>query len=131
MNAWSFFSLLIWQIILAATLWYLREPLIQLLLRRKISAKWNDKEITIEGASSESSEKEMREAAKELQAIIRRKGPHSFEYFRNNTNIRYSDEEFHKIIETYPDCFQEVRIIQHDQDGNRIIPGRPGIRLLS
>jgi hypothetical protein len=61
---------------------------------------------------------------------ILRKGPRSFEWLRNETGIQLLDGEFDKVINENADVFARTRIIARDKHGRRIIPGRPGMKLL-
>jgi hypothetical protein len=81
-----------------------------------------------EEVAEDGAEQEMQEAADDIRDMLRRRGAHSFQYFRDHTRIKLSDEEFDELIRRNPE-FKKVTIIQRDEDGNRIIPGRPGIKL--
>lgn len=56
-------------------------------------------------------------------------GTHSFAWFREHTKLQLSDEEFLDIVKNRPRTFELVRIIDRDADGNRVIPGKKGVRL--
>jgi hypothetical protein len=52
----------------------------------------------------------------------------SFIYLRS-VGFTESDEEFEKLISTNNAIFRRVRIIRRDEQGNRQIPGWPGVAL--
>jgi trimethylamine:corrinoid methyltransferase-like protein len=58
-----------------------------------------------------------------------RSSAHSYEWIRSNTPLNYSDEEFEALFTKKPETFESVRIVRRDENGERIIPGKPGIRL--
>ena len=67
-----------------------------------------------------------------IQMILRRAlrgSAHSYDWIRSNTPLNYADSEFDKVISDNPDVFEYVRVIQRDEKGDRIVPGKPGIRL--
>jgi hypothetical protein len=54
---------------------------------------------------------------------------HSFNYIRKATGLRFTDEQFLKLIKENEDRLQFARIRRLDADGNRIRPGWPGMKL--
>ncbi len=54
----------------------------------------------------------------------------SFIYLRS-VGFTESDEEFERLISTNNAIFRRVRIVRRDEQGNRQIPGWPGIALTS
>jgi ppGpp synthetase/RelA/SpoT-type nucleotidyltranferase len=61
------------------------------------------------------------------QALGRRR--HSYEWIREKTHLTLTDEEFDKLVQSHPETFHSVRIVRHDESGERIVPGRPGLQL--
>jgi hypothetical protein len=55
--------------------------------------------------------------------------PHSFDYIRSTTGIEFTDEQFVAMIERDRGRFKLVRFVKRDDEGKRIRPGRPGVRL--
>ena len=54
--------------------------------------------------------------------------PHSFKALRER-GFTQSDAEFEKIIATHRALFRSGRIVRRDEQGQRVIPGWPGIDL--
>ena len=85
----------------------------------------------IEGAILEEDEQEnylySKWLAKKVAAKLRR-SPRSFEFLRSQ-GINFSDDEFRKLIAIHPDLFRGRRIRRHDEKGQRIPRGKPGIGL--
>lgn len=54
---------------------------------------------------------------------------HSFQYIRKATGLPLSDEQFLALIEQNGDRLQFTRILRKDTAGNRMRPGRPGVKL--
>ncbi len=58
------------------------------------------------------------------------KGVHSFDWLREKPIFeKYTDEQFESIILSNSKYFRKVKIIRHDDSGNRLIPGKDGIKL--
>ena len=66
----------------------------------------------------------------EKVAILLRRGPHSFEWFRQRTDLKFSDMEFRRLIRDNPNKFKYIRIASRDKEGNKVYGGPPGIKLL-
>jgi len=71
----------------------------------------------------------LEDAAEVLERLILQHGTHSFQYFRDHTPLQLSDRAFVALVNYYPNRFEIVRIIARDPHGDRVIPGRPGVRL--
>jgi len=54
---------------------------------------------------------------------------HSFQWFRDHTELKYSDDRFNEIISKNPELIKKVTIIKRDEEGNRIYPGLQGMKL--
>jgi hypothetical protein len=54
---------------------------------------------------------------------------HSFDHIRSSTGLKLTDEQFVSIIEKNPARFKLVHFVKRDDEGTRILPGRPGVRL--
>lgn len=65
----------------------------------------------------------------ELIEILSKEGSHSFKWFREQTPLKYTDNEFTKVIKENPDILRPVKIVIKDKEGKRIKPSRPGIKL--
>lgn len=57
-----------------------------------------------------------------------RSSPHSFEWFRKNTQLRLSDDDFRRVISAFPDLFRQVIVMRRDENGVRV-RGSPGVSL--
>lgn len=68
--------------------------------------------------------------AGDLERLVQelQRSPRSFRYLRT-IKFRYSDADFTKLIAPHPDLFRSTRIVRRDENGQRIIPGWPGIAL--
>jgi hypothetical protein len=55
--------------------------------------------------------------------------PHSFDHIRSTTGLKLTDEQFVAMIEKNPDRFKLVHFVKRDDEGAKILPGRPGVRL--
>jgi hypothetical protein len=55
--------------------------------------------------------------------------PHSFDHIRKTTGLELTDEQFVAMIEKNRGRFKLVHFVKRDQRGERILPGRPGVRL--
>ena len=54
--------------------------------------------------------------------------PRSFIYLRS-VGFTQNDEEFERLIVTNSSMFKRTRIVRREENGNRLIPGWPGITL--
>lgn len=67
----------------------------------------------------------------EISVIVSylQRSPHSFQWFRDNTEFQYTDQEFESLVGKHPDILQRVTIVSRDENKRRTIPGLPGLRL--
>lgn len=67
----------------------------------------------------------------ELNGIISYllRSPHSFQWFRNNTDFRYTDDQFDKLIAKHTGILEEVTIVRRDAERRECTAGLPGMRL--
>ena len=56
-------------------------------------------------------------------------GAHSFRHIRKTTGLRRTDDQFLELIEESEQRLRFTRIRRVDADGNRVQPGRPGVKL--
>jgi hypothetical protein len=63
-----------------------------------------------------------------IAAAVERK-PHSFDHIRRTTGLAFTDEQFVEMIEKNPRRFKLVHFVKRDDEGQQILPGRPGVRL--
>jgi hypothetical protein len=67
--------------------------------------------------------------ADQLAEIVKN-APHSFQVIRAQSSLKLTDDEFSALIRTNPNRFESVRFAKKDDHGDRILPGRPGVRLI-
>lgn len=60
--------------------------------------------------------------------ILNKYGHHSFDWFREHTDLNFSDSEFLEVIASTPKL-KFIRIVKNDDNGKRVFPGRPGVAL--
>jgi hypothetical protein len=64
-----------------------------------------------------------------MMASIIKQRPHSFQFIREATGLKLTDEEFTTMAKSDPARFKLVRLLKRDDEGARIPPGRPGVAL--
>jgi hypothetical protein len=67
--------------------------------------------------------------ADKLAEIVRH-APHSFQVIRAQGGLKLTDAQFSFLIQDNPDRFAAVRFAKKDDHGDRIMPGRPGVKLI-
>ena len=65
----------------------------------------------------------------EIMASIIKQRPHSFQFIREATGLKLTDQEFTAMAKSDPARFKLVRFLKRDDAGVRIRPGRPGVSL--
>jgi hypothetical protein len=65
----------------------------------------------------------------EIVASIIEQRPHSFQFIREATGLKLTDQEFTALAKSDSSRFKLVRFWKRDDDGVRILPGRPGVAL--
>jgi hypothetical protein len=65
----------------------------------------------------------------EIMASIIKQRPHSFQFIRQASGLKLTDQEFTAMAESDPGRFKLVRFLKRDDEGARIRPGRPGVAL--
>jgi len=65
----------------------------------------------------------------EIMASIIKQRPHSFQFIREATGLKLTDQEFTAIAKSDSARFKLVRFLKRDDEGVRILPGRPGVAL--
>jgi hypothetical protein len=63
-------------------------------------------------------------------AEIVKHAPHSFRAIRDQSSLKLTDAQFTALIRGNPDRFATVRFATKDAHGDRILPGRPGVKLI-
>lgn len=65
----------------------------------------------------------------EMIAAALDRGPHSFDYIRNTTGLRLTDDQFRAVVAAHGGRFKLVRFMKRNDEGEIIRPGRLGVRL--
>jgi hypothetical protein len=67
----------------------------------------------------------------ELNIIIYylQRSPHSFQWFRDNTEIQYTNEQFGTLLAKHPKILEPVTIVSSEEEKRKSTPGLPGMRL--
>ncbi len=65
----------------------------------------------------------------ETMASIIKQRPHSFQFIREATGLKLTDQEFKAMAKSDPARFKLVRFLKRNDEGVRILPGRPGVAL--
>ena len=133
MNVLEFISSFVWPVVAILAIVLFRKPITLLLLSLR-SFKWGDFAAQFEveddklprGIKNTDTEN----AVVILQGALSR-GAHSYKWIRDNTPLAMTDEELDDIIKNFPHAFESTRIVKRDSEGNRVIPGNPGMRLKS
>ena len=55
--------------------------------------------------------------------------PHSFQFIREATGLKLTDQEFTAMAKSDLTRFKLVRFLKRNDEGERIRPGRPGVGL--
>lgn len=64
-------------------------------------------------------------------AEIVKDAPHSFHGIRRRSDMKLNDAQFSVLIKQNPERFAGVRFSENDANGVRILPGLPGVKLIS
>lgn len=69
----------------------------------------------------------------EINAIVSylQRSPHSFKWFRDNTEFQYTDQQFNALISKHATLLERITIVSRDETKRRNTPGLPGMRLTS
>jgi hypothetical protein len=65
----------------------------------------------------------------EMMASAIQEKPHSFQFIREATGLKLTDQEFTAMAKSDLKRFKLVRFMKRDDEGARILPGRPGVAL--
>ena len=120
-NLWSAAA---WPVVFVIGLVLFRKPITKVMLSLK-SLRYKGLEMEIElPAPQETSDREIKIIVYYLQ-----RSPHSFQWFRDNTEIDYTNEEFGTLVATHPKILELVNIVSRDEEKRKSTPGLPGMRL--
>ncbi|PYS20760.1 MAG: hypothetical protein DMF72_20100 [Acidobacteria bacterium] len=113
---------LVWPIVVIVGIVVFRQPITTLVVSVK-RLRYKDLEIELV-APEEATEQETSAIVSYLQ-----RSPHSFQWFRENTDFQYTDADFEKLISKYPQMLEKITIVSRDETKRKTEPGRPGMRL--
>lgn len=113
---------LAWPVLTLMALWILYKPLDKLITSIKFM-RYKDIEIELVDPT-DVGKQEISIIASHLQ-----RGPHSFQWFRDNTEFKYKDEEFVKLVSKNPQLFETITIVSRDKNKREGKPGLPGMRI--
>lgn len=63
-------------------------------------------------------------------AEIVKDAPHSFQVIRAKSTLKLTDVQFASLIRENPERFKRVAFAKKNEQGERILPGRPGVKLI-
>jgi hypothetical protein len=65
----------------------------------------------------------------EMMASAIQQRPHSFQFIREATGLKLTDQQFTAMAKSDQARFKLVRFMKRNDEGERILPGRPGVGL--
>jgi hypothetical protein len=111
-----------WPAVFITGLVLFREPIKKVILSLKF-LRYKDLEMELV-VPQETSDQEINTIIYYLQ-----RSPHSFQWFRDNTEIQYTNEQFGSLVAKYPEILERVTIVSSDEEKRKSTPGLPGMRL--
>jgi hypothetical protein len=121
-NIWDGAGNFAWPAVLVLGLVLLREPIRKLILSLKF-LRYKGLEVELV-APQETSDQEINAIVYYLQ-----RSPHSFQWFRDNTEIQYTDAQFNTVLANHGEMLEPVTIVSRDEEKRKSTPGLPGMRL--
>lgn len=118
----SVISSVAWPSALVIGLLVFRKPMTNAILSLK-RLKYKDLEMELV-APQEAGEQELSAIVSYLQ-----RSPHSFQWFRDNTEFQYTDADFESLVARHPEVLQRVTIVSKDETKRKSVAGLPGLRL--
>lgn len=111
-----------WPAVFVTGLVLFREPIKKVILSLKL---FRYKELEVElVAPQETSDQEINIIVYYLQ-----RSPHSFQWFRDNTEIQYTDAQFSTLLAKHSEILEPITIVSRDEEKRKSTPGLPGMRL--
>ena len=111
-----------WPAVFVIGLILFREPIKKIMLSLK-SLRYKELEMEMV-APQETSDQEINIITYYLQ-----RSPHSFQWFRENTEIQYTDAQFSTLLATHRDVLEPITIVSRDEEKRKSSSGLPGMRL--
>jgi hypothetical protein len=119
-NIWNAAGRFAWPAVILTGLVLFRET-----LKKLISLKFRYKDFEVElVAPQETTDQEINAIVSYLQ-----RSPHSFQWFRDNTDFQYTNEQFDAVVAKHAGILEKVTIVSRDEDKKKSTPGLPGMRL--
>ena len=101
-----------------------RKPITKVMLSlRSLRLKGLEMEMELP-APQETSDREIN-----ILVYYLKRSPHSFQWFRDNTEFEYTDEEFRTLLATHDKILEPVNIVSRDEEKRKGTSGMPGMRL--
>jgi len=113
---------LAWPVALVIGLLVFKRPITTAVFSLK-RLRYKDLEVELV-APQEAGEQDISEIVSYLQ-----RSPHSFQWFRDNTEFQYTDPQFESLVATHPEILQRITIVCSDQAKRKSTAGLPGLRL--
>lgn len=121
-NIWNAVGSFAWPAVFLTGLVLFREPLKTVILSLKF-LRYKDFEIELV-APQETADQEINAIVSYLQ-----RSPHSFQWFRDNTDFQYTNEQFDALVAKHARILEKVTIVSRDEGKRKSTPGLPGMRL--
>jgi len=121
-NIWNATGKFAWPAVFVIGLILFREPIKKVILSLK-SLRYKEFEIELV-APQDISDQEIYIIVYYLQ-----RSPHSFQWFRDNTEIKYTDAQFSTLLAKHSEILEPITIVSSDQEKRKNSPGLPGMRL--
>jgi hypothetical protein len=111
-----------WPVVIVTGLVIFRKPIKTVILSLKV-LRYKGLEMELV-APQETSDQEVNIIVYYLQ-----KSPHSFQWFRDNTEIQYTNEQFGTLVVTHSEVLEPITIVSRDEEKRKSTSGLPGMRL--
>ena len=121
-NVWSATGKFAWPAVFVIGLILFREPIRKVILSLK-SLRYKEFEIELV-APQDISDQEINIIVYYLQ-----RSPHSFQWFRDNTEIQYTNAQFSTLLAKHSKILEPITIVSSDQEKRKSTPGLLGMRL--
>jgi len=121
-NIWNTAGSFAWPAVFVTGLVLFRKPIKTVILSLKF-LRYKDLEMELV-APQDTSDQEINIIVYYLQ-----RSPHSFQWFRDNTEIQYTNEQFGTLVAKHPEILEPITIVSRDEEKRKSTPGLPGMRL--
>ena len=121
-NIWNSAGSFAWPAVFVTGLVLFRKPIKTVILSLKF-LRYKDLEMELV-APQDTSDQEINIIVYYLQ-----RSPHSFQWFRDNTEIQYTNEQFGTLVAKHPEILEPITIVSRDEKRRKSTPGLPGMRL--